>query len=98
MNNSAVELLLALRKRELDVDQPAIAEHGDEHGNLAGRVADSYAAALAPIDLHRLGRLVVDFLVDATACGTKLPQVTADDTDAAGIAIGPRAISSWTRT
>ena len=70
------------------IHQPAIAEHGHEHRDLAGRGADLHAAAFAPIDLHRLGRLVVDFLVDATACGTDLPQVAADDAGAAGIAIG----------
>src|SRR5271157_999199 len=88
MDDSAVELLLALRERELDIDQPAIAEHGHEHRSFARRVTDSHAAALAPIDLHRLGRFVVDFLVDTTARGTHFPQVTADEADAAGIAIG----------
>ena len=79
MDDSAVELLLALRERELDIDQPAIAEHGHEHRDFAGRVTDSHAAAFAPIDLHRLARLVVDFLVDTTARGTDLPQVAADE-------------------
>ena len=51
-------------------------------------VTDLHAAALAPIDLHRLGRLVVDFLIDAPACGTDRPQVAADGDRAAGIAIG----------
>ena len=37
MHQAAVELGLALRERELDEDQPAIAEHGHEHRNLAGR-------------------------------------------------------------
>ncbi len=67
MNDSAVELLLALRERELDIDQPTIAEHGHEYRNFARRVPDSHAAAITPIDLHRLGRFVVDFLVDTTA-------------------------------
>ena len=88
MDDSAVELLLALRERELDVDHPAIAEHGHEHRNFASRVTDSHTAALAPIDLHRLGRFVVDFLVDTPPRGTDLSQVAADEADAAGIAIG----------
>ncbi len=88
MDYSAVELLLALRERELNIDQPAIAEHGHEHGDLSRGGTDSHAAALAPIDLHRLARLVVDFLVDATSRGTDLSQIAADDTDAAGIAAG----------
>ena len=54
------------------IHQPAVAEHGHEHRNLAGRGTDLHAAALAPIDLHRLGRLVVDFLVDTPARGTDL--------------------------
>ena len=87
MNDSAVELLLALRERELDIDQPAIAEHGHEYRNFAGRVADSHAAAFAPIDLHRLARFVVDFLVNTTAHRTDLPQVAADSNHAAGVSI-----------
>ena len=69
MDDSAVELLLALRECELDIDQPAIAEHGHEYRNFARRVANSHAAAFAPIDLHRLGRFVVDFLVDTARAG-----------------------------
>ena len=88
MDDSAVELLFALQERELDIDQPAIAEHGDKHRDLARCVTDSYAAALAPIDLHRLARLVVDFLIDATARRAYSSQVAANDTDAAFIAVG----------
>src|ERR1700722_13108935 len=78
MDDSAVKFLLALRERELDIDQPAIAEHGHEHRNLAGRVSYLDAAALTPIDLHRLSRLVVDFLIDATARGPDGPHVATD--------------------
>ena len=70
------------------IHQPAVAEHGHEDRDLAGRGSDLDAAALAPVDLHRLGRLVVDFLIDATACGTDGPQVAADGDRAAGVAIG----------
>ena len=51
------------------IHQPAVAEHGHEHRNLAGRGTELHPAALAPIDLHRLGRLVVDFLIDTPAQG-----------------------------
>ena len=67
IDQAAVELGLALREGELDVEQPAVAEHGHEHRDLAGRGADLDAAAFAPIDLHRLGRFVVHLLVDAAA-------------------------------
>src|SRR5271169_4005437 len=73
MHQAAVELRLVLRERELDEYQPAIAEHGHEDRNLACGGADLHAAAFAPIHLHGLGRLVVDFLVDAPARGTDLP-------------------------
>ena len=69
VDQPAVELRLALRERELDVHQPAVAEHRHEHRNLAGRGTNLHAAALAPVDLHRLGRLVVDFLIDTPARG-----------------------------
>jgi len=36
-----------------------------------------HPAALAPVDLHRLGRFVVDFLIDTPAGGTDRPQVAA---------------------
>ena len=87
VDQAAVELGLALREGELDVDQPAIAEHGHEHRDLAGRRADLHAAAFAPIDLHRLGRFVVDLLVDAAARRTDLAQVAAHDDRAAGVAL-----------
>ena len=77
VNQAAVELGLALRERELDEHQPAVAEHGHEHRNLAGRGTDLHAAALAPVDLHRLGRLVVDFLIDTPARGTDRPEIAA---------------------
>ena len=98
MDHAAIELRLALRERELDVHQPAVAEHGDEHRDLAGRVADAYPATLAPIDLHGLSRLVMDFLVDATALGPDGPEIAANRDDTAGIAVGAAAISSWIRT
>ena len=53
-----------------DVGHPAVAEHGHQDRDLAARVSYLDAAALAPVDLHGLRRLVVDFLIDATACGT----------------------------
>src|SRR5271166_5644605 len=75
MHQAAVEFGFVLRECELDVHQPAIAEHGYEHRNLARCRPDLHAAAFAPIDLHRLSRLVVDFLVDPSASGTSLPKV-----------------------
>jgi hypothetical protein len=44
--------------------------------------------ALAPVDLHRLGWLVVDFLVDTPARGADLPEIAANDDRAALIAFG----------
>src|SRR5271168_4892365 len=70
MHQTAIEFGLALREGELDIGHPAVAEHGDEDRDPAGRVSDLDAAALAPVDLHGLGRLVVDFLVNATTRGT----------------------------
>ena len=69
VRQAAIEFRLALGEGELDVGHPAIAEHGHQYRDLAGRVADGNAAALTPIDLHRLGRLIVDFLINATARG-----------------------------
>src|SRR5262249_8608607 len=87
MHQAAIEFGLALREGELDEAQPAVAEHGHEDRDLAGRISDGDAPALAPVDLHRLGRLVVDFLIDAPAWRPDGPQVAADRNDAAGIAI-----------
>src|SRR3954451_2291852 len=69
MHQTAIEFGLALREGELDIGHPAVAEHGHQDRDLAGRVSYWDAAALAPVDLHGLGRLVVDFLIDATARG-----------------------------
>ena len=69
MHPAAIEFRLALRECELDIGHPAVAEHGHEDRNLAGSVSYLNAAALAPIDLHGLSWLVVDFLIDATARG-----------------------------
>ena len=77
MDQAPVELGLALRQSELDVEQPAVAEHGHKHRDLAGCRADLHAAAFAPIDLHGLARLVRHFLVDAAACRTDLAHVAA---------------------
>src|ERR1017187_5258983 len=88
IDQAPVEFSLALRQGELDVDQAAIAEHGHEHRDLAGRRAHLHAAAFAPIDLHRLGRLVMHLLVDATACRPNLAQVTAQSMHAGGVALG----------
>ena len=55
--------------------QSAIEKHGHERRDLACCGADLHAAALAPIDLHRLGRLVVDFLIDAAASGADGPEI-----------------------
>ena len=44
IDDPAVELGLALREGEFDVHQPAVAEHGDEDRDFAGRVADLHAA------------------------------------------------------
>ena len=67
IDQAPVEFSLALGQGELDVEQAAIAEHGHEHRDLAGGGAHVHAAAFAPIDLHRLGRFVMDLLVDAAA-------------------------------
>ena len=88
VDQAPVELGLALRQGELDVEQAAVAEHGHEHRDLARGRADLHAAAFAPIDLHRLGRLVMHLLVDAAACWPDLAQVTAQDVGAAGVALG----------
>src|ERR1700730_14389303 len=69
MHQAAIEFGLALREGELDVGHPAEAEHGHQDRDLAARISYLDAAALAPVDLHGLGRLVVDFLIDATARG-----------------------------
>ena len=47
VDHAAIELRLALRERKLDVHQSAVTEHGDEHRDLAGCVADAYPATLA---------------------------------------------------
>ena len=65
-----------------------MAEHGHEDRNPAGRASDPNTAALAPIDLHGLGWLVVNFLIDATARGPDGTNVAADGNHAAGVAIG----------
>src|SRR5262245_13384102 len=88
IDDPAVELSLALREREFDVHQPAVAEHGHEHRDLAGRGADLHAATCSPIDLHHLTWLVINFLIDASASGADLSEVAADCAGAAGIAIG----------
>src|SRR3974390_913203 len=69
MHQAPVELGLALRERKLDERQPAVAEHGHEHRDLAGRGTDLHSAALSPIHLPRLGWLVVDFLIYKPAGG-----------------------------
>ena len=88
MHQAAVELGLALRQGELDVDQPAVAEHGHEDRNLAHGGTDSHTAALAPINLHRLSRFIVDLLVHTPPRGAHGPQVAADNNSAARIAAG----------
>src|SRR5207248_6827397 len=87
IDQAPVEFGLALRQSELDVEQPAVAEHGHKHRDLAGCRADLHAAAFAPIDLHGLSRFVMHLLVDAAACRTKLAQVAAQDGGTAGIAL-----------
>ncbi len=89
VDQAPVEFGFALRQGELDVEQPAMAEHGHEHRDLAGSRADRHAAAFAPIDLHGLGRLVMHLLVDAATCRTDLTQVAAQDAGAAGITLRP---------
>src|SRR5258708_5608198 len=76
-DDAPIEFRLALRECELDIDHPAVAEHGHEDRDSAGRISYWDAAALAPVDLHGLGRLVVDFLVNATTRGTDRPHVSA---------------------
>src|SRR5947209_2917922 len=67
VDQAPVELGLALRQGELDVHQPDVAQHGYEHRDFASRRAHLDVATFAPIDLHRLGRFVMDLLVDAAA-------------------------------
>ena len=88
IDNPAVKLRLTLRQCEFDIDQPAVAKHGHEDGDPACGGADLNVAALAPIDLHRLGGLIVDFLVDTSSGGAERPQVAADGARTSGIAIG----------
>ena len=88
MHQAAIEFRLALREGELDIGHPAVAEHGHQDRDFAGRVSDRDAPALAPVDLHGLGRLVVDFLIDTSAWGPEGPQVAADGDHAAGVALG----------
>jgi len=87
VDQAAVELGLALRQGELDEQQPAVAEHGHEHRDLAGRRPNLDAAAFAPIDLHGLGGLVRHLLVDAAACRPDVPQVAAQHGGTAAIAL-----------
>src|ERR1017187_9716914 len=87
IDQAPVEFSLALRQGELDVDQAAIAEHGHEHRDLAGRRANLHAAAFTPIDLHRLGRFVMHLLVDAAACWPDLAQVAAQSDRTASVAL-----------
>src|SRR5271165_3111788 len=70
MHQTAIEFRLALREGELNIGHPAVAKHGHQDRDLAARVSYLDADAFTPVDLHRLSRLVVDFLIDATACGT----------------------------
>src|SRR3954464_9171359 len=66
VHQAAIEFGLALREGELDIGHPAVAEHGHQDRDLAGRVSYWDAPAFTPVNLHRLGRLVVDFLINAT--------------------------------
>ena len=88
MDDLAIEFRLAPPECELDIGHPAVAKHGHEDRNPAVRASYLNAAALAPIDLHGLGWLVVNFLIDATARGPDGPNVAADGNHAAGVAIG----------
>src|SRR4029077_20600145 len=49
---------------------------------------DLDTAELAPVDLHRLGWLVVDLLVDTPPCRTDAPEIAANDDRAALISFG----------
>src|ERR1700683_5212759 len=82
VDQTSVELGLALGQSELDVKQAAIAEHGHEHRDLAPGRAHLHAAAFAPIDLHRLGRFVMHLLVDAAACRPNPAEVAPHDAGA----------------
>jgi hypothetical protein len=88
VRQAAIEFRLALGEGELDVGEPAEAKHGHQDRDLAGRVSDRDAAAFAPVDLHGKSRLVVDFLIDATARGANRPHVAANGNHAARVAIG----------
>src|ERR1022692_2282036 len=88
VDQASVELGLALRQGEFDVEKAAMAEHGYEHRDLAGRRANLHAAAFAPIDLHRLDRFVMHLLVDAAACRPNLAQVATQDDGASAVALG----------
>ena len=89
VHHAAIELGLALRQRELDEHQAAVAEHGHEDRDLAGRGAESDLAALAPVHLHRLGRLVMDLLVDPPARRADGPEIATHEDRAALITVGP---------
>jgi hypothetical protein len=87
VHHAPIELGLMLRERELEVDQAAKAERRHQHRNLARGVAHGDTATFAPIDLHRLGRFVMDFLINPARRRPDLPQVSAQDDHAAGITV-----------
>jgi hypothetical protein len=67
MHHSAVKVGLPLREAELDVAQAAVAEHGHEHRDPPRGLADLQPAAVSPIDLHGLARLVEHLLIDSSS-------------------------------
>src|SRR5260370_42714169 len=69
VDQTAVELGLALRQRELDELQAAVAEHGHKHRDFARRRAHLDAVAFAPIDPHGPAGLINHPPHAATTCG-----------------------------
>ena len=87
VHHAAVKVGLPLREAELDVAQPAVAEHGHEHRDPPRSLADRQPSAVAPIDLHRLARLVDHFLIDPSPRGPDLVQIAPYRVDRAAIAV-----------
>ena len=88
VDQGPVELRLPLRETELDVDHPAVAEHGHEDRDPPRRLADRQAPAVPPIHLHGLARLVKHLLVHPPSGRTDRAQQAPHQTHAPAIALG----------
>src|ERR1044071_8780807 len=86
------ELLHALRKGELDVNEAAVAQHHDKEVQLPPSRAHRHRTPLSPVDLSAFGRAKLQHQVSRLAHGTDLADEIFEDGVPALIALAVDAL------